>query len=102
VIERALGIEHGFWGCVAARATLRTLGRKRTPQDRAVIARHLGDLEAAEARVDEIYFARRSGEPADHDAMLDRWRAAPDGGDLVLEWPVAPPARRRSYARRAS
>src|SRR5690606_41112188 len=32
VIEYALGIEHGFWGAVAAGATFRSLGRKRTPQ----------------------------------------------------------------------
>ena len=32
VIEQALGIEHGFWGCVAAGATFRTLGRRRTPR----------------------------------------------------------------------
>ena len=46
VIEDALGIEYGFWGCVAAGATFKTLGRKRTPQGKAVIARHLEDLDS--------------------------------------------------------
>jgi hypothetical protein len=39
VIEDALAIEHGFWGCVAAGATFRTLGRRRTPQGREVSGR---------------------------------------------------------------
>lgn len=93
-IEHALGIEHGFWGCVAAGATFRSLGRKRTPQGKAVIARHLDELDAAEARVNGIYFAWRAGTATDLDDaladMLHRWRAVPDGGDLVLEWPATP------------
>lgn len=92
VIEDALGLEHGFWGCVAAGATFRTLGRKRTPQGTAVIARHLDDLDAAEARVNEIYFAWKAGRPTELDdeldAMLARWRTVPDGDDLELEWPL--------------
>ena len=63
VIEDALDIGHGFWGCVAAGATFKTLGRKRTPQGKVVIARNLDELEAAEARVNEIYFAWRAGRP---------------------------------------
>lgn len=101
VIEDALHLDHGFWGCVADGATFRTLGRKRTPQGRAVIARHLHHLDAAEVRVNEIYFAWRAGRPTplDHDldAWLDRWRAVPDGGDLVVEWSTD----RRSRARTA-
>ena len=54
VIERALDLRHGFWGCVAAGATFKTLGRKRTPQGKAVIMRHLGELDAAETQVNEI------------------------------------------------
>lgn len=92
VIEAALGIEHGFWGCVAAGATFRTLGRRRTPQGRAVIARHLGELDAAEARVNEIYGAWRAGRPTpvndQLDAMLERWRALGDGDELTVTWPL--------------
>lgn len=105
VIEEALGIEHGFWGCVAAGATFRTLGRKRTPQGRAVITRHLDELDAAEARVNEIYFAWRAGEPTplsgELDAMLARWRALGSDDELVLRWPIDRiPARRRGRRRR--
>jgi hypothetical protein len=92
VIEDHLQIEHGFWGCVAAGATFKTLGRRVTPQGREVIARHLGDLDAAEQQVNEIYFAWRAGVPTaldlELDAMLERWRVLPDGGELTLEWPT--------------
>lgn len=97
VIEDALDLEFGFWGCVAAGATFKTLGRKRTPQGKAVIDQHLDELQAAEARVNEIYFAWREGRPTplDHDldSMLARWRDVPDGGDLFAEWSLQRPAR---------
>lgn len=100
VIERALGIEHGFWGCVAAGATFRSLGRKRTPQGRAVIANNVDELDDAERRVNAVYFAWRRGEPTpvdgELDAMLARWRALTEGDELVVEWPPARPARHRS------
>ena len=103
VIEDALDVEHGFWGCVAAGATFKTLGRKSTPQGKAVIARHLNDLDAAEARVNEIYFSWRAGTATDLDGeldtMLDRWRMLPDGGDLIVEWSIDRPARRRPHVR---
>lgn len=95
VIEQALGIEHGFWGCVAEGATFRSLGRKRTPQGRAVIARHAEALQAAEVRVNDVYFAWRAGRPtavsAELDAMLARWRSLDDGQGIELEWRL--PAR---------
>jgi hypothetical protein len=98
VIEDALGIEHGFWGCLAAGATFKTLGRKRTPQGKAVIAQHLDELDAAETQVNEIYFAWRAGratELADElDRMLVRWRALQDGDELEVEWPPERPTRR--------
>lgn len=98
VIERALQIEHGFWGCVADGATFRSLGRRRTPQGKAVIARHVADLDAAEVRVNQVFFTWRAGQttPVDDalDSMLDRWRALGDGESLVLTWPPAAPARR--------
>lgn len=92
VIESTLGIEFGFWGCVAAGGSFETLGRKQTPQGKAVVAAHLGELGEAEVRVNDIYFAWRRGEPTavdvELDAMLERWRALPDGGELVLDWPA--------------
>ncbi len=103
VIEEALGLEHGFWGCVADGATFKTLGRKRTPQGKTVIARHVADLDDAERRVNEVYFAWRRGEPTPVGAALDetlaQWRALPDDGELVLEWRLD---RRGDRRRRAS
>lgn len=91
VIEKALGIEHGFWGCVAAGATFRSLGRRRTPQGRDVIKRHLRDLDDAERRVNEVYFAWRRGRPTPADAALDQaldeWTRLPERGEMIQEWP---------------
>ena len=103
VIEDALDIEHGFWGCVAAGATFEAFGRKRSPQGNAVIDRHLGDLDAVEAQVNEVYFAWRKGRATELDdelnAMLQRWRALSDGDDLVVEWPIERPVHRRARSR---
>lgn len=90
VIEQALGLEHGFWGCVAEGATFRSLNRKRTPQGKAVIDRHRAELDRAEALANEIHFGWRRGEPtpvsAELDEMLERWRALPEGESIVLTW----------------
>jgi hypothetical protein len=92
VIEQALGIEHGFWGCLADGATFRRLGRARTPQGKAVIDRHADELERAEQIVNEIHFGWRAGRPtpadAELDAMLECWRALGEGEELRLEWPL--------------
>lgn len=94
VIERALGIEDGFWGCVAAGATFRSLGRKRTPQGKALIAAHRSQLRVAERRVNQVVSARRAerSTPVDEhlDAMLARWQELDDGGRITLEWPREP------------
>lgn len=99
VIEDAVGLEHGFWGCVAAGATFKTLGRKRTPQGKAVIHRYLEELDAAERQVNDIYFSWRAGTPTavdtELDAMFERWRNL-GGNELVLEWATGPRRRRRS------
>jgi hypothetical protein len=90
VIEQQLGLAHGFWGCIAEGATFRSLGRKRTPQGTAVIGRRRDELDAAEARVNEVYFAWRRGEPtpcsAALDEMLERWRTLPGKGELRCSW----------------
>lgn len=104
VIEDALGLPHGFWGCVAAGATFKTLGRRQTPQGKAAITRHLGDLDDAERRVNEIYFAWRAGQPTsvddELDSMLARWRALDDDGELVVRWPLTSTVVRQRVARR--
>ena len=106
VIEDALGIEYGFWGCVAAGATFATLGRKRTPQGKAVITSHLDDLDAAEARVNEVYFDWRAGRPtpldSELDSMLLRWRAVADDEALVVNWRIADRAAHRHRRRRST
>lgn len=90
VIEDALGLDHGFWGCVARGATFKTLGRKRTPQGKAVIAANGPALDEAEVRVNDVYFAWRRGESTAVDAaleaMLVRWRALGEGESLVVTW----------------
>ena len=91
VIEAALGIRHGFWGCVSEGATFRTLGRKRTEPGKAVIKRHVDALDEAEIRVNEVYFTWRAGGEtpvnAALDGMLDAWRGLGEGEELVLTWP---------------
>lgn len=100
VVEDALGIDHGFWGCVADGATFKTLGRRRTPQGKAVIAQHAPALDEAEVRVNEVYFAWRRGEAtaadAELEAMLLRWRALDEGESLVVTWGQLKRSRRGS------
>ena len=90
VIEQGLGIRHGFWGCVSEGATFRTLGRKRTEPGKAVIQRHLTDLDEAEARVNEVFFVWRAGgvTPVNEalDEMLATWRNLGEHEELVLYW----------------
>ena len=90
VIEQALGIRHGFWGCVSEGATFRTLDRKRTERGKAVIKRHLAELDAAEGRVNDVYFEWRAGgvTPVNGalDEMLGRWRKLGEHEALVLRW----------------
>jgi len=103
VIEQALGIEHGFWGCLAEGATFRSVKRTRTERGREVIRRHQRELDEAERLVNEIHFGWRRGEgtPVDDelDRMLEVWRALPGGGELTLEW-TPERDRRRTRARR--
>ena len=91
VVEQTLGIRHGFWGCVAEGATFRTLGRKRTEDGKAVIQRYGKELDEAEWRVNDVYFAWRAGGDTPVDAALDEilatWRNLGEGEELVLTWP---------------
>jgi hypothetical protein len=103
VVEAELGLDSGFWGCVAAGATFRSLPRRRTEEGRRVIREHVGDLDQAEAVVGAEVRAWERGErpptaPA-LDAMLARWRALPPGEELVVDW-CAGSAPRRSGRRR--
>jgi hypothetical protein len=105
IVEAALGIEHGFWGCVAQGASFRSLRRKRTKPGRAVIAVHRTELDVAEHLVAEHFARWKAGAPtpaAEPLASIGRaWRALGDGGTLTLRWPdtdlisAAPAAERR-------
>jgi hypothetical protein len=105
VVEAELGLAWGFWGCVAAGATFRSLPRRRTEPGTQMIREHVGDLDQAEAVVGAEVRAWDRGErpptaPA-LDAMLARWRALPPGDGLVVDWrlPAAPRGRRRRRRR---
>ena len=99
VIEDALGLEHGFWGCVAEGATFRSLRRKRTEPGRAVIRRHLAELDRAEAEVNVVYAAWRAGAATPAAAALDdalvAWRQLPGGAEIVRTWSPPRPRHRR-------
>jgi hypothetical protein len=92
VVERELGLAHGFWGCVAEGASFRSLPRRRTDPGRKVIRDHVSDLDAAEVRVDaEVQGWLQGRRPATApvlDAMLVRWRSLPPDQALVLTWPT--------------
>ncbi|HWL43616.1 MAG TPA: hypothetical protein VNQ73_11780 [Ilumatobacter sp.] len=98
VIEQELGIEHGFWGCVAEGATFDSMGRRVTAEGRAVIRRYTAELAESEAIVNAYHFGWRAGEPTPVDAVLDatlaEWRALPEGAELVRRWHRTPVRRR--------
>lgn len=92
VIEGTLGLDRGFWGSLAAGATFKSTGRKRTKPGRTVIARNRNDLDAAEHIVNEHYVRWKVAQPtpaaATLEAMRARWDALGDGGELTIEWPT--------------
>jgi hypothetical protein len=91
VVEGTVGVDDGFWACVAAGATFRSTGRKRTRPGKAVIAAHRKGLDAAEQTVGAHVQAWRTGTVTPAGAALDRfdelWRSLGDGGSLCVEWP---------------
>jgi len=92
VVEATLGISDGFWGLVAAGATFRSTGRKRTRPGRAIIAAHRQGLANAEQVVGVHVRAWRSGQPTPAGQALttfeDLWRSLDDGGVVQVEWPT--------------
>lgn len=91
VVEAVLGLDRGFWGSVAAGATFRSTGRKRTGPGRAVIAANKDGLDAAEVVANDHVGRWHRGEPTECaaalDAMAQRWRTLGDGEGLVVDWP---------------
>jgi hypothetical protein len=91
VIEATLELEHGFWGCVAAGGTFRSMGRQRTRASRAVIAAHRADLGPAEKLVGEHEARWKAGQPTPVAEPLrqlaERWDRLTDRQGLTVEWP---------------
>jgi hypothetical protein len=91
VVEGALGLERGFWGSIAAGATFRSTGRKRTRPGRAVISANRDHLAETEAVVAEHVARWRRAHPtpaAPHLLEMDRrWAELGEGEKLVIEWP---------------
>ena len=92
IVEGSVGIDRGFWGSVAAGATFKSTGRKRTTPGRAVIAANRQVIAEAEGVVAEHFFRWQHGLPtpaADHfDELSACWDSLGDGGQLTVEWPT--------------
>jgi hypothetical protein len=91
IVEASVGIDRGFWGSVAAGATFKSTGRKRTRPGRAVIVANCQVIAAAERVVAEHLYRWEHAIPtpaAGHFEELSRcWDALDDGGRLTVEWP---------------
>jgi hypothetical protein len=105
-VERALGIDFGFWGLLAAGARLESVARTdaRTPRSiqvgsDALVAAHMDDLLLAEGLVaaftgtiDESSLDENlSGDQIAHvqatiAVLDDAWRSLPVGENLELPW----------------
>jgi len=93
VVEKALGLDCGFWGLLAKGATFKSVpGRRRTRPGREVIRAHAARLDNAEGPVNAHVNAWRAGAHtpvgAALDAMLTRWQALPVDEVLHLDWPT--------------
>jgi hypothetical protein len=96
VVERELGLAHGFFGTVAAGGTFRSMDKRRHADGKAAIARNRPSLDEAERLVNREWSAWLANDQprcaGALDAALAAWRAVPPGGELTLQWL---PARRR-------
>jgi hypothetical protein len=113
VVERELGLAHGFWGCVAAGATFRTLvrgGRKRTRPGVELIRTHVEEIDEAEHLFHTHVGRWLRGEDTPTAAALDEallaWQAIGEHESIEVEFPVVPAARtqgrRRAHQRASS
>jgi hypothetical protein len=108
VVERALGIEFGFWGLLARGAEFETVRahtarnrRRLPPQTDPLVDAHLDELLAAESVVAGLYsisgvrpdvVTEVGGETVERVhaeiAQLNaEWQQLPAGAALRLEWP---------------
>jgi hypothetical protein len=111
VVEAALGLSGGFWSCVEAGATFKSLDRKRTKPGREVIRAHRAALDAAEAAVHHAITEWQAGRQTPAGPALDRfrkqWAELPGGMRLRVHWPTlesrveplpdAPARRKRGF-----
>jgi hypothetical protein len=91
VVEAAVGLKHGFWGCVAAGATFKSTGRKRTKPGRAIIAQHQEDLRQTEIITGQQVERWKAGQDTPVTRELDRmaalWDSLDEHDELVVLWP---------------
>ena len=91
VVEAAVGLEYGFWGCVAAGATFKSTGRKRTKPGRAIIAQHQEDLRQTEVITGEQVKLWKAGQDTSVARELARigelWNSLGPEDELVVDWP---------------
>ena len=106
VVERELGVEHGFWGCVAAGASFRTLvrgGRKRTRPGVEIIRAHVTEIDAAEHLFHRHvgHWIRGEETPARGalDEALAAWRSIGEHESIDVEFPIGTAQRARGAQR---
>jgi hypothetical protein len=93
VVERELGLKHGFWGVLARGGSFKSVpGRRQSEPGRQITRAHRAELEEAEALVNAHVRAWKAGlgrpTGAALDAMLIRWRDLAVGDELHLNWAV--------------
>jgi hypothetical protein len=91
IVEASVAIDRGFWGSVAAGATFKSTGRKRTKPGQAIIARNRRIIAQAEHVVAEHVYRWEHGLPTpaatSFDELSGHWESLGDGGRLTVEWP---------------
>lgn len=91
IVEAATGTQDGFWGLLAKGATFRSIGRKRTPQGRALIAAHRDTLRGAEQLAGAHIAEWRRGASTPVARALDdaarMFAALKPGEHLTYQWP---------------
>ena len=91
VVEAKLGLTGGFWSCVQAGATFKSLDRKRTKPGRDIVRAHRAELDVAEGEVHHHVAQWQHGRATPVAPALDRfraeWTALPAGMRLRVHWP---------------
>jgi hypothetical protein len=86
-------LRFGFWACVAAGATFKSTGRKRTKPGRAIIAQHRDDLRRTEVITGQHVELWKAGQDTPVARELSRmaalWDSLQEPDELVVDWPTA-------------